>query len=82
MWLAIARVGAAPAFCMSFLDFNTCWTWTFKWFVGAAEGWGGWRGHDNPCAVLGFAVLCYGVGVGVVVMRIIGRHFVAFLARA
>ena len=25
--------------------------------VGAAEGWGGWQGYANPCAVLGHAVL-------------------------
>ena len=46
--------------------------------VGAADGW---RGYANPCAVLGYAVLCYGVGVGVGVMRISGRRFIAFLAR-
>ena len=48
--------------------------------VGAAERWGGWRGHAYPCVVLGYAVLCYGVGVGVGVMRISGRRFVALLA--
>ena len=32
--------------------------------VGAVEGWGGWRGNANPCAVLCCVVLCYGVGVG------------------
>ena len=33
--------------------------------VGAAERWGGWRRHAYPCVVLGYAVLRYGVGVGV-----------------
>ena len=48
--------------------------------VGAAEGWGGWRGHAYPCAVIVYVVLRYGVGVGVGVMRISGRRFVALLA--
>ena len=41
--------------------------------VGAVEVWGGWRGHANPCAVLCYVVLCYGVGVGGT--RISGRRF-------
>ena len=51
--------------------------------VGAAEGWGGWQGHAYSCALLGYAVLRYGVGVGVGVgvMRISGRRFIALLAR-
>ena len=51
--------------------------------VAATEGWGGWRGYANPCAVLGYAVLCYadGDGAGVGVMRISGRRFIALLAR-
>ena len=49
--------------------------------VGVAEGWGGRWGHTYPCAVLGYVMLRYGVGVGVGVMRIIGRRFVALLAR-
>ena len=44
-------------------------------------GWGGWQGCANPCAVLCYAVLCYGVGVGAGVMRISGCRFIAFLAR-
>ena len=47
--------------------------------VGVAEGWGGRRGHAYPCAVLGYAMLRYGVGVGVGVMRISGRRFVVVL---
>ena len=47
--------------------------------VGVAEGWDGRRGH--PCAVLGYAMLRYNVGVGVGVMRVSGRCFVALLAR-
>ena len=38
--------------------------------VGAAEGCGGWRGHAYPCAVTGCAVLRYGVGVVLGVMRV------------
>ena len=53
--------------------------------VGAAEGWGGWRGYTrgytNHCAVLGYAMLRYSVGDGVGVMRVSGRCFVALLAR-
>ena len=48
--------------------------------VGVAEGWGGRRGHACPCAVLGHAMLRHGVGVGVGVMRIIGRRFIVLLA--
>ena len=49
--------------------------------VCVAEGWGGRRGHAYPCAVLGYAMLRYSVGVGVGVMRVSGRCFVALLAR-
>ena len=37
--------------------------------VGAAEGCGGWQGHAYPCAVTGYAMLRYGVGVGVGFLR-------------
>ena len=49
--------------------------------VGVAEGWGGRRGHACPCAVLGHSMLRHSVGVGVGVMRISRRRFVALLAR-
>ena len=37
--------------------------------VGVAEGCGGWRGHAYPCAVTGYAMLRYSVGVGVGFLR-------------
>ena len=49
--------------------------------VCVAEGWDGRRGCVYPCAVLGYAMLRYSVGVGVGVMRVSGRCFVALLAR-
>ena len=49
--------------------------------VCVAEGWGGLRVCVYPCAVLGYAMLRYSVGVGVGVMRVSGRCFVALLAR-
>ena len=49
--------------------------------VCVAEGWGGRRGCVHPCAVLGYDMLRYSVGVGVGVMRVSGRCFVALLAR-
>ena len=39
--------------------------------VGVAERWGMRRGH--ACAVLGYAMLRYSVGVGAGVMRVSGR---------
>ena len=50
--------------------------------VGAAEGWRRGVAWGYPCAALGYAVLRYGVGVaiGVGVVRISGRCFVALLA--
>ena len=36
---------------------------------GTAEGCGGWRGHAYPCAVTGYAMLRYSVGVGVGFLR-------------
>ena len=38
--------------------------------VGVAEGCGGWRGHAYPCAVTGYAMLRYSVGVGVGFLRV------------
>ena len=49
--------------------------------VCVAEGWGGRRVCVYSCAVLGYAMLRYSVGVGVGVMRVSGRCFVALLAR-
>ena len=49
--------------------------------VCVAEGWGGRRGCVYSCAVLGYAMLRYSVSVGVGVMRVSGRCFVALLAR-
>ena len=47
--------------------------------VGAVEGWCGWRGYANPCAV----TLCYVtmLVLGFGLLASVGCHFFAFLAR-
>ena len=60
-WL---RLALAP-FCLPL-------TWLARvvyLLVGAAEGWGRWWGHACPCAATGYAMLRYGVGVGVGSLR-------------
>ena len=64
-WLRLAQA----LFCLP-LIWLVCGVYLL---VCVAEGWGGRRGCVYPCAVLGYAMLRYSVGVGVGVMRISGH---------